>query len=1109
MKQKTFGGGRRRVAVAAAALALGLCVAPAPAYAAISHNGQEVSAGDSYTVNESGNCQGHVFSGTAEGAWYNDLWAGQHITISGGTHNITLRDLTIEDPDLGSSCINVQDGARVTITLEGTNVLEGAMNRPAIWVEEGSSLTFEGNGSLVARAGNTTTGMGAAGIGGGYDGDSFGDIIINDGNIEAYGTDGGAGIGGGYKVGSGSQSGNVTINGGFVQAFGGSNVSSSGAGIGAGENADFDGTITINGGVVRAMGGNANKSSIGGGGSVFGSTDNGTFTTGVNGHAVIAAPWGIGDTSDVANWDCILLEPTRESTSEIQFVKYTQASDGRETVTFDGGTPQVYGNVVADYDIVVNAPASLRITTDIDLDNDSSTPNNAPSTLRMKSGHTITNNNTASSQGIAGVALEPGAVLILEDGLSQCLGNGTMIATSNEGTGHAMGKVQLPISDEMVSVSPTSYVYDGKAKEPAVTVRFSKWSFQQTFKKDADYTVRYADNINKGTATATATSAQGDLLPKGGKPSTGSVSFEITAAPLQVSSVASRYVQTGEDQLLSKLPTAPSFGASMPDSVKGGTFTWYSDEKCTTELKDDAVASLAAGDTATVWWKYTQNGNNNYETEKTGSTRLTITDGEPPLVRVEGEPDDTHLTKTYGDDAVQPKIEMSLDNGQTWVEPTGDITYRVESQTPLKDGSVVSVDETGTISFLGAGEATVVATIGAYTDPDTSSSASHGPADVTITVNVKPAEAQVDAKSVAATDRAYNGTRDVAVTAALDKASTVGTDLEDGNIGVAASGLAETPAVGSNIAVEVTYELTGAKADDYVLVDGPDTTVNITKAQAGADTLQGKTGELTISNCAAATYAYDLNELVPDSKDLGNGNALYPGWIEFKNPVVKLSDGRYFDESDIRINNATHTMYLTVNDVESHVTDQLGTIEFDMVSPNYEGMKGTINVMRTDMETFNIEASAGEGGTITPAGTVEVVTEHDQTFSIAADAGYEIEDVLVDGVSQGAVSSYTFETVTADHTISATFKKVTTDPGTGENPGDNNPGDSGQNGGDGGPTTPGNQGSGNAGGQVNDGGKPGEGLAPTGDTALAAVGVVGVAAAAVLAAGAALNKKRG
>ena len=44
-----------------------------------------------------------------------------------------------------------------------------------------------------------------------------------------------------------------------------------------------------------------------------------------------------------------------------------------------------------------------------------------------------------------------------------------------------------------------------------------------------------------------------------------------------------------------------------------------------------------------------------------------------------------------------------------------------------------------------------------------------------------------------------------------------------------------------------------------------------------------------------------------------------------------------------------------------------------------------------------------------------------QTFTITPDSGYSVSQVLVDGVSQGAISTYTFTNVAASHTISATF----------------------------------------------------------------------------------------
>lgn len=80
-------------------------------------------------------------------------------------------------------------------------------------------------------------------------------------------------------------------------------------------------------------------------------------------------------------------------------------------------------------------------------------------------------------------------------------------------------------------------------------------------------------------------------------------------------------------------------------------------------------------------------------------------------------------------------------------------------------------------------------------------------------------------------------------------------------------------------------------------------------------------------------------------------------------------------------------------------------------------------LFETDVVTFSITATAGEGGTITPSGTLTVAEGGTLSFAVAAEKGYSIADVFVDGTSAGAISTYTFESVTADHVIEATFEK--------------------------------------------------------------------------------------
>ena len=75
------------------------------------------------------------------------------------------------------------------------------------------------------------------------------------------------------------------------------------------------------------------------------------------------------------------------------------------------------------------------------------------------------------------------------------------------------------------------------------------------------------------------------------------------------------------------------------------------------------------------------------------------------------------------------------------------------------------------------------------------------------------------------------------------------------------------------------------------------------------------------------------------------------------------------------------------------------------------------------VSSYTIKARAGNGGIISPSGNVSVKRGEDQTFSINPINGYRISDVIIDGKSVGAVSTYTFDSVKANHTIQVKFVK--------------------------------------------------------------------------------------
>ena len=79
----------------------------------------------------------------------------------------------------------------------------------------------------------------------------------------------------------------------------------------------------------------------------------------------------------------------------------------------------------------------------------------------------------------------------------------------------------------------------------------------------------------------------------------------------------------------------------------------------------------------------------------------------------------------------------------------------------------------------------------------------------------------------------------------------------------------------------------------------------------------------------------------------------------------------------------------------------------------------------TTITSYNITASAGANGSITPAGSTSIDCGGAQTYTITPDPCYQVSNVVVDGVPQGPVTSYTFSNVTSSHTIGATFALTT------------------------------------------------------------------------------------
>jgi PKD repeat protein len=82
---------------------------------------------------------------------------------------------------------------------------------------------------------------------------------------------------------------------------------------------------------------------------------------------------------------------------------------------------------------------------------------------------------------------------------------------------------------------------------------------------------------------------------------------------------------------------------------------------------------------------------------------------------------------------------------------------------------------------------------------------------------------------------------------------------------------------------------------------------------------------------------------------------------------------------------------------------------------------GNMTTVNQDVSLYTIMASSNSGGSISPSGTLFLSPGESVSFTITADPLFTIADVVVDGVSVGPETEYTFSAIDSSHTIRAVF----------------------------------------------------------------------------------------
>jgi len=126
----------------------------------------------------------------------------------------------------------------------------------------------------------------------------------------------------------------------------------------------------------------------------------------------------------------------------------------------------------------------------------------------------------------------------------------------------------------------------------------------------------------------------------------------------------------------------------------------------------------------------------------------------------------------------------------------------------------------------------------------------------------------------------------------------------------------------------------------------------------------------------------------------------------------------------VAVNSGGSQTFTITPDTGYHVASIVvdGTPVGAVSSYTFYGVTGNHTIAASfAINTYTITAGAGPGGYISPVMAVQVDHGGSRSFAIRPDHNYNIESVVVDGVSVGPVPSYSFTAVSANHSITASF----------------------------------------------------------------------------------------
>lgn len=227
----------------------------------------------------------------------------------------------------------------------------------------------------------------------------------------------------------------------------------------------------------------------------------------------------------------------------------------------------------------------------------------------------------------------------------------------------------LDAASVSVTMKKSNYVYDGKAKEPKITVKDGN----ETLTQDIDYTVTYLDNVQAGTTAAVRIDGTGDY-----------VGSKITYFTIEK---ANQTINVNTD--ITKNASDKKFKLGAQLTAGNGALSYQSDNTSVAQVDRYGNVTIYGGGVANITVTAKETVNYNSATVK---VKLTVQKNKPTLAIAK-----TKFTKAYGDKAFWIEAES---------EDDVDITFSSNNK------KVVTVNGEGKVSIKGCGTAKItVATV--------------------------------------------------------------------------------------------------------------------------------------------------------------------------------------------------------------------------------------------------------------------------------------------------------------------------------------------------------------------------------------------------------------